>query len=146
MSCDPNPHEANEAKGCNHNPPPPSNGPPPSDNHNPPPPSDGGASDLIKANISAHVGDAVSANVNAHVGDAIATNVNAHVGDAVSTHIAAHLGDEFPADASAAIAAHADLGLDFGGCDHSTAHHLLTANVDAHLCDVTHDHVHVDVA
>lgn len=135
----------------NHNPPPPPcNSSPPCDNHTSPPPScDAGHS-------SEHIGTAIAAQASLGVGEALTAHVNAHVGDAVSAHVAANLCEpahpaahgchEYPSDCSTAIAAHVDLGLELGSCDHSGAHNLVTANLDAHLGDLMHDHAHVTIA
>jgi len=55
-----------------------------------------------------------------------------------------HPCDAFPIDVSAAIAAHADVGLALGGCDHIATHDAVAAHVDVHLGDCVHDQIHVD--
>jgi hypothetical protein len=91
--------------------------------------------------LSAHVAGNFSTD---HILPDVSAGIAAH-GDVLSAQVDGNAGNEYPCDHSAAIAANADLGLELGSCGHSTAPDLVTANVDAHLGDLAHDQLHVNV-
>jgi hypothetical protein len=111
----------------------------------------GGCSQLTlpDVNVVAHADlglgtcDGLGANV---VGQVNTDHVLPDVGAAIGAHVDGLTGNEYECGHSTAIAAQADLWLDLGSCDHGAGHDLATVNVDAHLGDLSCDHLHVAIA